>query len=53
MDPEMQLSDLSEECKQRIEDYDELVSKLSRIPDKNTLALPYVLGDNGGSSLSR
>ena len=45
----MQLTDLSDECRSRIEDFDELLVKLGRIPDKNTLALPYVIADHGGS----
>ncbi len=46
----MVLTDLSEECRGRVEDYDELLSKINRIPDKNTLALPYTIGDPGGSA---
>ena len=49
MDPEMQLTDLSDECRSRIEDFNELLVKLGQIPDKNTLALPYVIADHGGS----
>ncbi len=46
----MQLTDLTEECRNRVEDYDELLSKISKVPDKNTLALPYTMGDVGSDS---
>jgi hypothetical protein len=46
MDPEMKLNDLSEECRGRIEDYEELIIKLER---NQPNSMPYATGDIGNT----